>query len=49
VGKLRGQAKKVVRVGMCGEVQVDDLVCCCCRCVRKQDRGGHEVQQYSCS
>jgi hypothetical protein len=42
-GKLRGQAKKVVRVGMCGEVQVDDLVCCCCRCVRKQDRGGHEV------
>lgn len=43
VGKLRGQAKKVVRVGMCGEVQVDDLVCCCCRCVRKQDRGCHEV------
>jgi len=43
VGKLRWLAKKVVRVGMCGEVQVDDLVCCCCRCVRKQDRGGHEV------
>jgi hypothetical protein len=39
VGKLRWLAKKVVRVGMCGEVQVDDLVCCCCRCVRKQDRG----------
>ena len=43
VGKLRSLAKKVVRVGMCGEVQVDDLVCCCCRCVRKQDRGCYEV------
>ena len=26
VGKLRGQAKKVVRVGMCGEVQMVDGV-----------------------
>ena len=35
-----------MRAGLCGEVRLDDLACRCGCCVRKQGRGGGQVQLY---
>ena len=39
------EAKKVVRVGLCGELQLGGLVCSFGCCARKQDRKGDQVQE----
>eukprot|EP01046_Picozoa_sp_COSAG06_P057665 COSAG06_NODE_11313_length_1529_cov_93.725175_2_plen_75_part_00 len=44
---VMSEAKKVVRVGLCGELQLGglSLVCSFGCCARKQDRKGDEVQE----
>ena len=42
---VMSEAKKVVRVGLCGEVQLGGLVCSFGRWARKQDRKGEQVQE----
>ena len=42
---LMSEAKKVVRVGLCGELQLGGLVCSFGCCARKQDRKGDQVQE----
>ena len=42
---VMSEAKKVVRVGLCGEPQLGGLVCSFGCCARKQDRKGDQVQE----
>ena len=42
---VMSEAKKVVRVGLCGELQLGGLVCSFGCCARKQDRKGDQVQE----